>query len=234
VSTGHGWSWRVSRQIQQSGCSIRPQHSEQTHTGGNDNQDPEGFETLAPSLARQRFRFMAWHWRCPLRLHLNGPEHEPAQLSSLRGQRVVIYFYPKGEPPGWHQGGVRLPWISWARLRRFGIKVAGDPAKDGRAATKIIRQVTCRSPCSGDPSPAVASAYGAWTEEVHGRGNTWAECATLRWWTRKGRLELVYLRSKLRNGLSKILTVSESGLSATRPSRQSSRCPLKVQPSSFE
>ena len=29
-------------------------------------------------------------------------------LSGLKGQKVIVYFYPKDDTPGLHQGGLRL------------------------------------------------------------------------------------------------------------------------------
>ena len=30
-------------------------------------------------------------------------------LGDFRGKRVVLYFYPKDDTPGWHRPGLRLP-----------------------------------------------------------------------------------------------------------------------------
>lgn len=66
------------------------------------------------------------------------PEGKPLALSSLRGQLVAVYFYPKDETPGCTKQACAFR-DAWDRLNEAGIQVIGvsrDDAKSHREFTK--------------------------------------------------------------------------------------------------
>ena len=91
------------------------------------------------------------------------------KLSDFRGQRVVLYFYPKAETPGCtaQACGVR---DHRAEYEREGVTVLGispDPvARLGRFAENHDLGFTLLS----DADHAVAEAYGVWVQKsMYGR-----------------------------------------------------------------
>jgi len=122
-------------------------------------------------------------------------------FSSLRGRRVVIYFYPQGPTPGLHQEacGFLISGRAYEQLGSGGLGSArtAPPAseKNSSPSTPAVHLL-----CGPEPCP-VASAYGSYgTEEVYGPGIHGHECAHLRG-DPEGKLELgLSLRSQLRNG----------------------------------
>ncbi|HEY4779325.1 MAG TPA: thioredoxin-dependent thiol peroxidase [Solirubrobacterales bacterium] len=85
-------------------------------------------------------------------------------LSDLRGETVVVYFYPRADTPGCttQACGIR---DRGAEYREAGARVIGispdEPAALGKFAGKYDLDFTLL----GDPDHAVADAYGAWGEK---------------------------------------------------------------------
>ncbi|MCW1926582.1 peroxiredoxin [Luteolibacter arcticus] len=85
-------------------------------------------------------------------------------LSSLRGQRVVLVFYPKDDTPGCTKQACALR-DGWddikATARIFGVSV--DPVKSHR---KFIAKYDLPYPLLADEDQAIANAYGVWVEKT--------------------------------------------------------------------
>ena len=92
---------------------------------------------------------------------------EEVPLSSFRGRKVLVYFYPKADTPGCTKQacGLRdaLPDIGDAAV--LGI----SPDKPA-ALAKFDTKYGLGFPLLSDPDHAVAEAYGVWTEKsMYGR-----------------------------------------------------------------
>ena len=81
------------------------------------------------------------------------------QLASLRGQRVVIYFYPKDDTPGCTKEACNFR-DQWERFEANDIKVLGI-SKDGATShTKFINKYQIPFTLLSDAEPCpVASSY---------------------------------------------------------------------------
>lgn len=84
---------------------------------------------------------------------------ESVKLSSLRGQRVVIYFYPKDDTPGCTKEACNFR-DRWDAFKEHGIQVLGV-SKDGAASHgKFIGKYDLPFTLLTDAEPCpVASAY---------------------------------------------------------------------------
>ena len=80
-------------------------------------------------------------------------------LSGLKGQRVVIYFYPKDDTPGCTKEACNFR-DQWSAFEQHGIKVLGI-SKDGAAShTKFIAKYTLPFTLLTDAEPCpVAASY---------------------------------------------------------------------------
>ena len=130
---------------------------------------------------------------------------DPVSLASLRGQRVVIYFYPKDDTPGCTKEacGFRDQWERYAEL---GIKVLGI-SKDGAASHgKFIAKYTLPFTLLSDPAPCpVAAAYGSYgLKQFMGRESMGMMRHTFVV-DAEGRLELIYLKVKAEEMAEQIL-----------------------------
>jgi len=90
-------------------------------------------------------------------------------LSGLRGQTVVLYFYPKADTPGCttQACGVRdhAPEYEFAGAVVLG--VSPDPVKP---IAKFAEKFSLGFPLLSDEDHAVAEAYGVWVEKsMYGR-----------------------------------------------------------------
>ncbi|QEY32961.1 thioredoxin-dependent thiol peroxidase [Synechococcus sp. RSCCF101] len=83
-------------------------------------------------------------------------------LESLKGQRVVIYFYPKDDTPGCTKEACNFR-DQWGLFERHGIAVLGI-SKDGAAShEKFINKYDLPFTLLSDPEPCpVATAYGSY------------------------------------------------------------------------
>ena len=108
------------------------------------------------------------------------PDHDgrAVKLSDFRGQRVVLYFYPKAETPGCttQACGVRdhLPDYADAGVTVLG--VSPDPVK---AIKKFHDGQGLNFTLLADEDHAVCEAYGVWVEKsMYGKTYFGAQRAT--------------------------------------------------------
>ena len=94
---------------------------------------------------------------------------EPVSLSSLRGQTVVLYFYPKADTPGCtaQACGVRDHRSDYERADALVLGVSPDAVKD---IAKFDQKHGLGFPLLADRDHSVAEAYGVWVEKsMYGR-----------------------------------------------------------------
>ncbi len=94
---------------------------------------------------------------------LDADENE-VTLSSFRGQRVIVYFYPAAMTPGCTKEACDFR-DSLASLNTAGITVLGiSPDKPAKLA-KFRDKEGLTFPLLSDPDHAVHEVYGAWGEK---------------------------------------------------------------------
>jgi peroxiredoxin Q/BCP len=94
------------------------------------------------------------------------------RLSSLRGQPVVLYFYPKDDTPGCTRQacGIR---DAWAAFEERGAVVLGV-SPDGEGSHAAFRsKYELPFTLLADPDHEVAEAYGVWVERRSGDETRW-------------------------------------------------------------
>jgi peroxiredoxin Q/BCP len=93
----------------------------------------------------------------------------PVSLSGLRGQTVVLYFYPKADTPGCttQACGVRDHRADYERSGAVVLGVSPDPVK---RVAKFDDKYGLGFPLLADEDHAVAEAYGVWVQKsMYGR-----------------------------------------------------------------
>jgi peroxiredoxin Q/BCP len=91
------------------------------------------------------------------------------RLSDLRGERVVLYFYPKDDTSGCTKEACGFR-DSMAAFRERGIRVLGVSPDDVASHDRFREKFDLNFPLLSDPDHAVAEAYGAWgTKKMYGR-----------------------------------------------------------------
>jgi thioredoxin-dependent peroxiredoxin len=100
---------------------------------------------------------------------LPDQDGNPVSLSGLRGQRVVLYFYPKADTPGCttQACGVRDHRADYEHAGAVVLGVSPDPVK--RVAA-FDQKYGLGFPLLADADHAVAEAYGVWVQKsMYGR-----------------------------------------------------------------
>ncbi len=80
-------------------------------------------------------------------------------LASLKGERVVLYFYPKDDTPGCTKEACNFR-DNWGALSAAGVRVFGVSKDDAGSHGKFIRKYELPFPLLTDADPCpVATAY---------------------------------------------------------------------------
>ena len=103
---------------------------------------------------------------------------ETVSLSALRGQPIVLYFYPKDDTPGCttQACGIR---DAWGEFERSGALVLGVSPDSEKSHAKFKAKHGLPFALLADPDHATADAYGVWVEKsMYGRNYMGVERST--------------------------------------------------------
>ncbi len=91
---------------------------------------------------------------------------KPVKLSSFRGQKVILYFYPKDDTPGCttQACGFRDQYVDIQEKNGMVIGISPDDAKSQQ---KFRTKYNLPFILLSDPDHAVAEKYGAWGEKSY-------------------------------------------------------------------
>jgi peroxiredoxin Q/BCP len=95
---------------------------------------------------------------------LNDAEGNEVGLSSLRGSKVVVYFYPAAATPGCTTQACDFR-DNLASLGAAGYRVLGISPDPVDKLAAFAEQESLNFPLLSDEDHAVAEAYGAWGEK---------------------------------------------------------------------
>jgi peroxiredoxin Q/BCP len=91
------------------------------------------------------------------------------RLSGFKGQRVVVYFYPKADTPGCTQQSCNLR-DAFPQLRKLKAAVVGISPDPVEKQEKFDEKYGLGFPLLSDADHAVAEAWGVWGEKsLYGR-----------------------------------------------------------------
>jgi peroxiredoxin Q/BCP len=96
---------------------------------------------------------------------LESSEGGSVRLEDLRGQPVVLYFYPKDDTPGCTREACAFR-DQKAALKKRGAVVLGVSGDSRESHEKFKAKYKLNFPLLSDPDRAVAKKYGAWGEKV--------------------------------------------------------------------
>lgn len=140
---------------------------------------------------------------------LRAGEGSTVALSDFRGQRVVLYFYPKDDTPGCTKEACGFR-NALAQLRKAGAAVLGvsrdPPASHQRFAGKF--QLTF--PLLSDPEAEVCKAYGVYKQKsMYGR-TYWGIERTTFLIDEDGRIAKVFPKVKVDGHTEEVLSAIQS------------------------
>jgi thioredoxin-dependent peroxiredoxin len=96
---------------------------------------------------------------------LPDADGHPVSLSSFRGQRVIVYFYPAAMTPGCTKEACDFR-DNLADLGHLGVAVLGISPDEPSKLAKFRDKEGLTFPLLSDPDHAVLEAYGAYGEKV--------------------------------------------------------------------
>jgi peroxiredoxin Q/BCP len=100
---------------------------------------------------------------------LPDQDGKPVKLSELRGNPVVLYFYPKADTPGCttQACGVRDHEADYSKVSATVLGISPDPVKKVK---KFHDKQSLNFTLLADEDHAVAEQYGVWAEKsMYGR-----------------------------------------------------------------
>ena len=89
--------------------------------------------------------------------------------AALKGQRYVLYFYPKDDTPGCTKEACAFR-DNLPKFSKLGVPVFGVSADDEKKHAKFVKKYSLNFPLLSDPDHELLEAYGAWVEKsLYGR-----------------------------------------------------------------
>lgn len=88
----------------------------------------------------------------------------PVKLSDFKGQKVVLYFYPKDDTPGCTKEACSFRDADDV-YRKKGIKVFGVSTDDEKSHQKFISKFQLPFDLLADTDKSIVESYGVWGEK---------------------------------------------------------------------
>ena len=95
---------------------------------------------------------------------LSDKDGNPVTLSSLRGRKVVLYFYPKDNTPGCTRQACAFAG-AYAEFEKRGITVIGISKDSVASHQKFAEKYNLPFILLSDPDRIAIEAYGVWQEK---------------------------------------------------------------------
>lgn len=137
-----------------------------------------------------------------------GGDYAPGakvKLSDLKGETVVLYFYPKDDTPGCTKQACALR-DGWADISAKA-KVFGVSIDSVKSHEKFIKKHALPFPILSDEDQAIVNAYGVWVEKsMYGKKYMGTERTTFVIGP-DGKIKAVFPKVKPEEHLAQVLAV---------------------------
>ncbi|MGI4821138.1 MAG: thioredoxin-dependent thiol peroxidase [Janthinobacterium lividum] len=125
-------------------------------------------------------------------------------LSSLRGQKVALYFYPKDDTPGCTAQACNLR-DNEAQLAAQGIRVVGVSTDDAASHQKFATKYELAFPLVADADKSIVQAYGVWQEKKNYGKTYWGTVRTTFLLDENGVIERIIKRPDTKNHAAQLV-----------------------------
>jgi thioredoxin-dependent peroxiredoxin len=135
---------------------------------------------------------------------LASSDGEKVSLGDFKGQKVILYFYPKDDTPGCTREaeGFRA---ALPKIKKKNAVVLGVSRDSVESHCKFIDKYGLNFPLLSDPDGKVLRAYGAWGEKNMYGKKTEGVIRTTVIIDGEGKVEKVYPRVKVDGHVDKVL-----------------------------
>ncbi|MCI4668924.1 MAG: thioredoxin-dependent thiol peroxidase [Bacteroidia bacterium] len=100
----------------------------------------------------------------PQDIVLQNQGGEEVSLGQLKGQKVIVYFYPKANTPSCTKEACSLR-DGYDKLRDLGYAIVGVSPDKPRSLTNFINKQSLNFDLWSDPEHQLTEAFGAWGEK---------------------------------------------------------------------
>ena len=109
---------------------------------------------------------------------LVGLEEEPVSPADFRGQKLVLYFYPKDDTSGCTREAQDFTALA-GEFEKAGTWILGVSKDEAAKHRKFIDKYELKVPLATDPDGSVCEAFGTWVEKsMYGRKYMGSDRAT--------------------------------------------------------
>ncbi len=137
---------------------------------------------------------------------LRSGEGTTVRLADLKGNKVVLYFYPKDDTSGCTKEACAFQESSAAIMKR-GAVVVGVSADSEESHAKFAAKYSLSFPLLSDPEKAVLKAYGVWKQKsMYGRKYMGIERTTILI-DERGVIQAVFEKVKVTGHVDEVLAV---------------------------
>ena len=100
---------------------------------------------------------------------VNDQDGNPVKLSTLRGKKVILYFYPKDMTPGCTTEACNLR-DHYGSMSKKGYEILGVSTDSEKSHKKFIEKEKLPFRLLADTEKAIHDSYGTWVEKsMYGR-----------------------------------------------------------------
>jgi peroxiredoxin Q/BCP len=100
---------------------------------------------------------------------LEGMEGKPVSPADFKGQKLVIYFYPKDDTSGCTAQAKGFTALA-GEFEKAGTWILGVSKDDSAKHLKFIDKYDLKVPLATDPDGSVCEAFGTWVQKsMYGR-----------------------------------------------------------------
>ncbi|HZT32138.1 MAG TPA: thioredoxin-dependent thiol peroxidase [Bryobacteraceae bacterium] len=139
-------------------------------------------------------------------IHLQTDTGEDFHLSSLKGKKVVLYFYPKAATPGCTVEACEFR-DSMPKFKRKDVVVLGISPDTPKAQASFKQKQSLPFTLLADPDKTAAQAYGVWKEKnMYGKKVMGVERTTFLI-SEEGKIEKIFSKVKPQGHAEQVLSV---------------------------
>ncbi|MDB5692638.1 MAG: peroxiredoxin [Alphaproteobacteria bacterium] len=111
-------------------------------------------------------------------VRLEGAEGKPVSPADFKGQKLVVYFYPKDDTSGCTSEAKAFTALA-DEFRNAGTWILGVSKDNAKSHAKFTAKYDLKVPLASDPDGSVCEAFGTWVEKsMYGRKYMGIERAT--------------------------------------------------------
>jgi peroxiredoxin Q/BCP len=142
-------------------------------------------------------------------VRMEGMEGQPVSPADFRGQKLVLYFYPKDDTSGCTREAQDFTALA-EEFENSGTWILGVSKDDAKKHRKFTEKYDLKVPLATDPDGSVCEAFGTWVQKsMYGRKYMGIERATFLV-DRDGTVQRVWRNVKVPGHAQEVLEAARS------------------------